>query len=232
MMLANHKQIVSGVGAWFFTRYGGIKMSNIVTAEVTIRGTRPCLWHKFGPDSMPLEKQEKEGVAGHNPQEWRRTVLVTKSGQLYFEPTYAFSTIVGGAKYTKKGRGSIQKIVAATLQVTDDRILVDRWFLGFPNSDEPIDLATIDPPSQDTEEPVYLDIRGVVNPSTRGRNVRYRIAVSPGWMATFHILWDKTIVSRNEMEACIIDAGNLVGIGNGRSIGFGRFGVESFEVTE
>lgn len=201
-----------------------------LTAKVKIKGTRPLFQHKFGPESLPLEKQERAGVAGHNPEEWRGTCMVTKPGQLFIRPDYVFSCIVGGAKYTKKGRGSIQKNVAATLQVTDNRILLDRYWPGFPNGQD-FDPQTAKPPSDDPDLPVFLDVRGVVNPATKGRNVRYRIACSPGWTAEFNLVWDATIVSRGEMEACIIDAGKLVGVGNGRSIGMGRFDVESFEIV-
>jgi hypothetical protein len=70
----------------------------------------------------------------------------------------------------------------------------------------------------------------VRNPSTKARNVRYRIAAAPGWSLGFTIQWDRTIVSRSEIESVCTDAGALVGLGDGRSIGFGRFVVESFVV--
>jgi hypothetical protein len=107
-------------------------------------------------------------------------------------------------------------MVVATLQVIDDRILVDRFLP--------------DPLTTDPEQSVYLDVRSVKNPSTKGRNVRYRVAAAAGWKITFRIEWDKTIVSRNEIEAVIIDSGRLVGLGDGRSIGFGRFDVLAFEI--
>lgn len=197
-------------------------MGNLLQAEVTVRGARPLFWHRFGPDALPLEKREKTGVAGNDPEEWKRTVLVTKEGQLFLEPSYAFGCIRDGAKFTKKGKGSIQSMVAATLQITDDKILVDRFLPG--------GLQT--PPPADPDELVYLDVRSVRNPATKARNVRYRVAASPGWTATFHLLWDSTIVSRGEMNAALIDAGRLVGLGDGRSIGFGRFEVVSFEVKD
>jgi hypothetical protein len=203
-------------------------MNSTVQVKVTIKGTRPLFFHKFGPDALPLEKQEKTGVAGNSPDEWRKTVMVTKDGQLFLEPTYAFGTIKGGAKYVSKGRGSIQTSVAATLQVTDNRILIDRWFPGFPNGHN-FDVQTVKAPPEDFDNPVYMDIRGVVNPSTKGRNVRYRIAAAPGWSCSFTILFDKTVVSRQEMESVLINAGKLVGIGNARSIGMGRFELISFE---
>lgn len=199
-------------------------MSNILVAQVQIRGVRPILWHVFGPGSIPLEKQEKTGVPGNDPEEWKRTVLYTKEGQLYVPGSYVFGTLRDGSKFTKKGKGSIQTALISTLQVLDDRVLFDRFIPGF-NGGLPESLPT------DLDEPVYLDVRSVVNPSTRGRNIRYRVAASPGWVARFCVQWDKTIVSRGEMEAVCIDAGKLCGLGSGRKIGLGRFSVDSFDIA-
>lgn len=194
-------------------------MGSLLTAEVKIRGTRPLLWHVFGPDALPLEKQEKTGVAGHDPEEWKKTYLATADGQLYFPPSYVFATIRDGSRYTRKGRGSIQPAVAATLQIEDEFILFDRYM---PEGE----------PSRDPTEPVYLDVRGVKNPATKSRNVRYRVAASSGWSTTFRLLWNKTVVSRSEMEAATNDAGLLCGLGDGRSIGMGRFEVIRFDVQD
>ena len=197
------------------------RISNIITARVTIRGIRPLLWNHFGLDAIPLEKQEKTGVAGNNPAEWRKTLLATKEGQLYLDGAYVFACIRDGARYTKKGRGSIQATVAATLQVTESRIFVDRFL---PENIENLINAA--------DEPVYLDVRSVKNPNTKGRNLRYRVATSPGWSTSFTLLWDKTMVSRNEMKASLLDAGRFSGLGDGRAIGFGRFEVVSFDIEE
>lgn len=206
-------------------------MGNIITAAVTIRGTRPFWQHHFGPDAMPLEKQERTGVAGNDPEEWRRTCSVTNDGQLYFDASYIFGCLKGGAVYTKSGRGNVSAKLAATLQVTDDKVLLDRFWPGFPNG-HAFDTKSAEPPPRDDSQPVYMDVRGVVNPSTKGRNVRYRVSAATGWQATFHVLWDKTIVSRNEMESVLIDSGRLVGVGSGRKIGMGRFEVVSVELGE
>ncbi|MGB3496428.1 MAG: hypothetical protein WBA57_27120 [Elainellaceae cyanobacterium] len=66
----------------------------------------------------------------------------------------------------------------------------------------------------------------------RGKVIRYRVAVSCGWHCAFHLLWDKTIVSRREMQAIAIDAGHLVGLGDGRSIGYGRFEILQFDIED
>lgn len=195
-------------------------MSNILVARVAIRGTRPLLWHHFGADAIPASgKRERTGVAGNDPSEWRRTVLVTAERRLYLEPSYVFGCLRDGARHTRQGRGTLQSMVAATLQVTDERVLTDRF------------LPDGDPPS-DPEQPVYLDVRSVKNPTTKGRNVRYRVAAAAGWSAEFTILWDMTVVSRAQMQQVILDAGQFSGIGDGRAIGFGRFATIEFSARD
>jgi hypothetical protein len=194
-------------------------MGNQLNARVTITGTRPLLWHAFGPDAIPVSgKRERTGVAGNDPEEWRRTVLMTESQQLYLPPDYIFGCLRDAARFTRKGRGSIQSALAATLQVLDERVLLDRFLPP-------------EPPTSDAA-PVFLHVSSVRNPATKARNVRYRVAAAAGWTATFQLRWDRTVVSRGELEAVLIDAGRLVGIGSGRQIGLGRFEVGSFETID
>lgn len=194
-------------------------MANIIRARVQIRGIRPLLQHQFGPEALPLEKSERSGVAGNDPEEWRKTCMVMPNGQLYVRGTYVFGAMRDGARHTKKGKGSIQSLVAATLQIEEERVLLDRCL---PKGD----------PTTDATQPVYIDVCGVRNPSTKARNVRYRLAASIGWKAQFTLLWDKTIVQRDQIRAVLNDAGTLVGLADGRSVGYGRFAVESFEVLD
>ncbi|MFB5192009.1 hypothetical protein [Alicyclobacillus fastidiosus] len=192
-----------------------------ISATVEIIGTRPLLYHCFTPDTLSLEKQERTGRAGNDPEEWKRTFTATSSGQLFLDPSYIFGCLKGAGKYTKKARGSIQTDLVSTLLVTGDRILLDRYI--------PEDLNTI---TRDSEQPIYLDVRSVRNPTTKGRNIRYRLALSPGWSTQFNVMWDNTLVNREQMRAVCNDAGQLVGLGDGRSIGLGRFQVVSFEVRD
>jgi hypothetical protein len=195
-------------------------MPNLLQAQITIQGTRPLIWNHFGPEAIPLTKQEKRGVAGNDPDEWRQKVLFDPTTrQLYSLPIAIFSCFREAAKFTKKGRGTLMSDMGATLQVFDDRVLVDRYL-----PEEPIPT--------DQNEPVYLDVQSVRNPATKARNVRYRIAASPGWRAQFTIFWDKTIIDRAQMQAVLHDAGKLVGLGDGRSIGFGRFTMVSFDLSD
>jgi hypothetical protein len=199
-------------------------MGNILRAQVSIRGIRPLLWHHFGPDALPLEKQEREGVAGNNPGEWRKTVLMTDDRRLYLKPTYIFGCLRDGARHTPRKRGTLQPYVAATLQVMSDLIFVHRGGEVLRVPEEPVPT--------NPELPVYLDITGVKNPASKARNLRYRIAAATGWECSFALEWDKTVVSRNEMEAVLHDSGRFCGLADGRSIGFGRFEVTGFEASE
>ena len=116
-----------------------------------------------------------------------------------------------GGRYTKKGRGTLQSDVIATLQVCEERILLDRFL---PEGEMGTDSAG----------PVYCDARGVRMKASGAWNVRYRLASSKPWRIMFHIVWDKTILNRKQLHSICIDAGRYVGIGDGRKIGFGHCG--------
>lgn len=195
---------------------------NLVRAKVMVRGTRPLIQHAFGPDSIPLEAQEKAGVAGNDPREWKKSCLLTEEGQLYIRGNYVFGCLRNAARHTKKGRGSIQPLVAATLQVEEPIVLLNRWM---PKAGEP----PLDPTNGAAGHDVYVDVSPVRNPTTKARNIRYRLATAPGWECTFTITWDKTLVSREQMRAVLNHAGTLAGFGDGLAVGNGRFEILSYE---
>jgi hypothetical protein len=58
-------------------------MGNIIDVTLCIEGIRPLLFHHFGNHAIPLEKQERSGVPGNDPDEWRESYLATPEGQLY-----------------------------------------------------------------------------------------------------------------------------------------------------
>lgn len=205
--------------------------NNIVQTAVRIIGTRPLWQHQFGPDALPLQPREKTGVAGNDPEEWRKTCLVTPNGRLFVRGSYLFAAIREGGRYIKSGRRTLMLAIAATLQVLDEPIYLNRTWPDVTEMN-PFDPATAVPPTTDPAAPVYLDIRGVRNPSTRARNIRYRVACAPGWELQFTIQYDRSIVSREQMHSALWHAGKLVGIGNGRSIGMGRFDVAAFEMVD
>lgn len=202
------------------------------TAHVTIRGIRPLLMSKFGREAIPLDptKNERTGVAGNDPEEWRTRCMVDKDGHLYVRPDYVFSCIRDGARAGghKVNRKAASYAVSSTLQVLDTVVYLDRWYPGFPNG-HAFDVKKVEAPTEDETQPVYLDVRSAVNPATKKRNVRYRVAVSPGWKAQFTIQWEGSIVPATSMRAIVDDAGKLSGLADGRSIGYGRFEIVDWQ---
>lgn len=195
-------------------------VGNLRRAFVQITGTRTLLWHAFHREALSLEATERTGKAGNDPLEWRRTVLYdSQTRQLYVPDSYIFGAVRDGAKSIKAGRGSIQSAVTSTLMVEQSRIMIDKRYLPAEDS-----------LNEDPDEPVFLHVAGVRNPATRGQNVRYRIAASPGWTAQFTIFWDASVVNGQAMRQAVEFAGLLCGVGDGRKIGFGRFKLTGWKV--
>jgi hypothetical protein len=187
----------------------------LMYAKVKIAGTKPLLFNSFSTETLSLRRKERSGVAGNDPEEWKRTYTANENGHLYVDPSYIFGCMREASKYTKIGRSSIQSKLSATLQVLSTSIYFNRFI--------PEEM------SQDISRPVYLDVRSVRNPTTRGRNIRYRVALSPNWKTEFEIIWDNTLVASQQIKAVLHDAGMLVGLADGRSIGYGRFEVDSID---
>mgnify|MGYP001579140622 CR=1 FL=1 len=197
-------------------------MANTIRAKVTIKGTRTMLQHRFGPEAIPLEKGERTGVAGNDPEEWKKTRMVADDGRLFVPGTYIFSCLKSGAIHTKRGRASMQAPLVSTLQVEEDVIYLNR------KQPDPITQQFILSPPND-EIFTFVYVATVRNPATKGRNVRYRLATRAGWKITFTLNWDKTIVARDQMKAILRDSGMLGGLGDGIKIGCGRFEVIKYE---
>lgn len=195
-----------------------------VEKTVVIQGTRALIFHRFNVDviTQPTRK-EKTGSAGNNPEEWRTSFFMTDDRQLYLPRDYFFACIKGGAKYVKVGRGSIAPALTATLQVMTDKVLLDRYM---PENWEKIETKDF---TTNESSPVYLDIRAVINPNTKSRNVRYRIACAEKWTCAFDVKFDSSIVSVKNVEQAITDAGALVGLADGRPMGYGRFELLAFD---
>ena len=79
------------------------------TVHVTIRGTRPLLFNKFGRDAIPVDPtaNERTGVAGNDPEEWRTRLMADKEGHLYIRPDYVFSNLCYRAGWQSQGQPQI-----------------------------------------------------------------------------------------------------------------------------
>ncbi|MFS1517390.1 hypothetical protein V1503_13145 [Bacillus sp. SCS-151] len=191
----------------------------IVMAELEFEGIKPLLYNSFSIEALSFSRSEVKGTAGNNPEEWKQSVKVTESGQIYLPSSYAFACALNGAKMLRKGKGTYQNAVAATLDILDDKILLNRKL--------PDDIL-----KKSEFDDVYLDVRGVTNKNNKGsKNIRYRVCLNPGWSGKFKIQFDNTIVGLEHMEQIFIDAGKFSGFGDGRSIGYGRFSIKKFSCS-
>src|SRR5579885_3566256 len=191
-----------------------------VKAEISVKGTKTLLFHTIPLDALSTKKM-KGGTAGDDSSEWKKTVLMDAERRLYVYNTYFQSSICEAGKEIKVGKATIHKKLFSTVEVVEPKIFLDNLVVP-----EDKDLL------RDDSLPIYLDVRAVVNPMTKGRNLRYRIAAKPGWTCTFHVVWDGRIVSKEHIRLCIELGGSLQGIGDGRKIGFGRYEMTNFEIQE
>lgn len=181
-----------------------------------IRMTREYMWHNPADDIFDGGRKAKTGTAGSDPDEWKKTYTATKDGQLYIKSEQIFGCMREGGKFTKAGRGNLKSSVAATLQVEEDKILL-------PLKIKPDEVL----PTNDPAASLYIDKRPVKNPATKAMNMRYRLAAASGVEAEFTLSYDNTILNSGLVESVLTDAGRMVGIGDARSIGKGRFEVVS-----
>lgn len=173
------------------------------TIEVEIKGISPLLMHRY-----PLV--ELEGLSKLNAEEQAEHAAYRdpESKELFIPGEALQRCLVGGATYSKgKGRGSLQKQVAACVFVTPERI------------------------SLGTKE-YQVDSRGVVIPATRGRIVRHRPRLNE-WRASFTLEYDEILIAEKQLRQVVDSSGSRVGLLDFRPEKkgpFGRFMVTSWKV--
>lgn len=188
--------------------------------EIEIEGVKPLLINTFPIETLSPSKS-KSGSTGNDEESWKKTALMDADRHLFIYNTYILGSITAGGKQIKVGKGNLSKKVGATLEVVEDQIIIKNRVV--PPDDQLLKKA---------DEEVYLDVRSVVNPMTKGRNIRYRIAAKAGWKASCTISWDDRAASKEEMKSCIENAGLFEGLGDGRKIGFGRFKLNSYTASK
>ena len=191
---------------------------------VSIKGIKPILFHKFNIESLQDTAKPKSGNSGNNPEEWRSAFFHDR-GHLYVPGSYLMSALKNGSVHTKVGRGTIQKTWISAVQVEDEKIYFNH---KMPEGWEEIETTNF---PQDPSQGVFLDIRMVANPNTKGRNVRYRIGIGSGWELQFTLIIDNTLLSKQHVKKVVEDTGKLQGIADGRTLGFGRYEVLSCEFS-
>ena len=171
------------------------------TVRASIKGISPLLMHAF--PMVPIEAIEKK-----SPEDQAELAAYrdpdTKG--LYIPAMALQRCLIAAATYSKgKGRGSLQKAVAACILVSPERI----------------------PLGQDT---FIVDARPVVVPATKGRVMRFRPRLE-AWEVHFLVDYDDTLLSNTQLRRVVDDAGQRVGLLDFRPEKkgpFGRFMVTSW----
>ena len=130
-----------------------------------------------------------------------------------------------GGKFTKVGRGTIQKTLTAAITVETEKAFIENRKLPI----EPEDLVNESLPF-DSSKDLYIDVRGVMNPNSKGRNVRYRLTMNTGWKTSFVFSYDNELISKDQMRKVLEDSGKMVGIGDALALGYGRFSITDFKI--
>lgn len=160
---------------------------------VQVNGISPLLMHAF--PMVPVEGMEKKP-----PLEQAEISLYRLSdGKIYVPGLCLSRCLVRAAAFSKgKGRASLAKIVAATVSVSPDAVILSNqvW---------------------------ELDARRVVIAATRGAVIRYRPRFDQ-WSLEFDLTWDDTLLTEAQIRRVVDDAGQKVGILDFRPERMGPFG--------
>ena len=192
------------------------------TIEFKINGISAFLYNRFNVETLSNKSKTKSGSAGNDPEEWKAKIWA-EGKKLFLPGYYIFSSLSEGGGYVKEGRGSIKKKLMGCLLIKQDK-----FFLNY-ELPKPVEELETDEISRDASQKIYLDIRGVKNPMTKGKNVRYRLGLCPGWSTNITAEWDDTILSKDAIRQAIESAGKFVGVGDCRLLGCGRFSCEDIK---
>lgn len=197
------------------------KVKEMAKVEASIRGIKPLIFHKFNIEALTDTRKPKEGSTGNNFNEWKSSFF-HDNGHLYLPGNYLFAAFKNGAVNSKVGRGTIQKTWISAVNIIEEKVFMNRHV--WDNWQE-TDLENL---PIDSSRDVYVDIRMVSNPNTKGKNVRYRLALSPGWACSFSLDIDESLISSSQVRKVIEDTGKLQGIADGRTLGYGRFELDEY----
>lgn len=164
------------------------------SVAVTIKGISPLLMHSF--PMVPIEAIEKR-----TPEEQAEIAAYRdpETKDLYIPGIALQRAMINGATYSKgKGRGSLQKNVAACLLIQPERM-----GLGVGS--------------------FAVDARPVVVPATKGRVIRYRPRLDQ-WEVEFEIEYDENLLTEQQVRRVLDDTGSRVGLLDFRPEKKGPFG--------
>ena len=170
------------------------------TIQVKIRGLAPGLLMNRYP-MVPVEGIAKMTAA---EQAEHAAYRDPETRELYVPGTAIQRALVNGATFSKKGRATLQKVVAACVFVTPE-------YCGLGTTEYRLD-----------SRPVVIQ---------KARIVRHRPRLDD-WATQFTLEYDETLLSEPQMRRVVDDTGARVGLLDFNPVHkgpFGRFMVTSWE---
>lgn len=184
--------------------------------EIKIKSKCSMLHH--GAQAVGMEKTIGRKKGGEallgDSDEWKKTIYFKEGIGVYLPAVSFEACLVNAAKQFKiTGRQTATKFVQSGLFCMDE-------FLPFIVNGKPI--SELDDPR------IQIDKRTVKNPSTKGRNVRYR-AKFDSWESCFRVIVNSDDYLKKDMLTEIINyGGSFIGVGDYRPR-FGRFELVSIK---
>ena len=198
------------------------------TYNVKIESVCPMLHHGAHNIQAETNMKKKGGTAlNGDPEEWKRTVYYSKQLKRVYLPASCLEAclIEAGKEFKITGRKTATKYVkSGVFCINPHDGIIDH--LSFYVNGKPV---TLDEIQQGTPN-AYIDIRTVKNPSTKGRQLRYRAAFN-NWSSEFQIIVNADeYINEKILRAIIEYAGMFVGVGDYRPR-FGRFTLTDLQMA-
>ena len=182
------------------------------TINVEIRGNTPLLIHRFAEQAEQAKATRRVVVDSYDPRaEATKNAYIAADGTFYFS-AFAIPNAMASAGSNHKMRGSrktLRFVVPSAVRVTADTVTI----------------LNGSGPAQNFE----VDGRPVTIPATKGRIMRYRPRFDC-WGAEFSLVVNDQMLSLEDAQRLLTEAGESIGIGDFRPEKRGPFG--TFRVTK
>lgn len=177
------------------------------TAEVTIEGASPILFHRWNCDAVEAKAKAAKGSAAKKTDDIESYIYRNDAGELCLPGEYLRQAIIMAAKFRQDPRSprksAMDLFKAAVISLTD--------------------LASLGVSEWDYEDRRRVTVQ-------RNGITRIRPAMREGWKATIQLMVNiPEYVSPLLLRSVLDDAGRLVGVGDFRPT-FGRFTVTNWEI--
>jgi hypothetical protein len=185
--------------------------------EIELESMSPMLHH--GSQALGMEEQEMKKKGGSaligDTEEWKKTVYFDEKIGVYLPASNVEAALIEAAKQFKiSGRATATKFFKSGVFIMDDTLPL------LVNGNRITDINNIE-----------VDKRTVKNPSTKGRNVRYR-AIFRQWQTKFRIMISSDdYIKEDLLKQTFEYAGLYVGLCDYRPR-FGRFVLKSLKAVK